>query len=115
MVRPIEGERYYLRILLMQVRKPTSFDDLKTMNCYLASSFKETAELRGFLQIDKGAEECLSEAVIYGMPQCLRQLFVVILVHCLPSNPQQLWTKFQPFLSKDIAVDSSLTENTVIT
>nr|XP_027118421.1 uncharacterized protein LOC113735625 [Coffea arabica] len=111
---PIEGERYYLRILLMHVRKPTSFDDLKTVNGYLASSFKEAAELRGFLQIDNGAEECLSEAILYGMPQCLRQLFAVILVHCSPADPQQLWSRFQPFLSEDIAADSSLSENEII-
>nr|XP_027071785.1 uncharacterized protein LOC113696591 [Coffea arabica] len=111
---PIEGERYYLRILLMHVRKPTSFDDLKTVNGYLASSFKEAAELRGFLQIDNGAEECFSEAVVYGMPQCLRQLFAVILVHCSPADLQQLWSRFRPFLSEDITADSSLSENEII-
>mgnify|MGYP004709518835 CR=1 FL=1 len=94
----------------MHIRKPTSFDDLKTVNGYLVSSFKEAAELRGLLQTNSGVEECLSEAVIYGMPQCLRQLFVVILVHYPPSNPQQLWTKFQPFFSEDIALDSSLNQ-----
>ncbi|XP_027122091.1 uncharacterized protein [Coffea arabica] len=91
---PIEGERYYLRILLMHVRAPTSFDDLKIVNGYLASSFKEAAELRGLLHIDNGAEECLSEAILYKMPQCLRQLFAVILVHCSPADPHKLWSKF---------------------
>nr|XP_027090441.1 uncharacterized protein LOC113711476 [Coffea arabica] len=79
-----------------------------------ASSFKEAAELRGLLHIDNGAEECLSEAILYKMPQCLRQLFAVILVHCSPADPHKLWSKFQPFLSEDIAADSSLSETEII-
>ena len=98
----------------MHVRKSTSFDDLKTVNGYLASSFKEAVELRGLRHVDNGAEECLSEAVVYGMPQCLRQLFTVILVHCSPADLQQLWSKFRPFLLEDIVADSSLSENEII-
>ncbi|XP_027177750.1 uncharacterized protein LOC113776901 [Coffea eugenioides] len=112
---PIEGERYYLRMLLMHVRRPTSFDDLKTVNGYLASSFKEAAELRGLLHIDNGAQDCLSEAIVYRMPQSLRQLFAVILVHCSPPDPQKLWSQFQPFLLEDIAADSSLSKDQIIT
>lgn len=44
---------------------------------------------------------------------CLRQLFAVILVHCSPTNPQQLWSNFQPYLSQDIATDSSLSQNQI--
>ncbi|XP_027126648.2 uncharacterized protein [Coffea arabica] len=112
---PIEGERYYLRMLLMHVRRPTSFDDLKTVNGYLTCSFKEAAQLRGLLHIDNGAQDCLSEAIVYRMPQSLRQLFAVILVHCSPPDPQKLWSQFQPFLSEDIAADSSLSKDQIIT
>ncbi|XP_027071833.1 uncharacterized protein [Coffea arabica] len=58
---PIEEERYYLRMLLMHVRKPTSFDDLKSADAHLASSYKEAAELRGLLQADNGFDVCLSK------------------------------------------------------
>ncbi|XP_071939107.1 uncharacterized protein [Coffea arabica] len=107
---PIEGERYYLRMLLMHVRRPKSFTDLKTVNGFIACSFKRAAEIRGLLQIDNGAEQCLSEAAIYKMPSSLRQLFAVILIYCPPSNPKNLWDKFYDSLSEDIAIQSFLSE-----
>ena len=50
----IEGERYYRRMLLMHVRKPISFDDLKSVDDYIASSYKEAAEAHGLLQVNNG-------------------------------------------------------------
>ena len=61
---PSEGERYYLRILLMHVRKPTSFTDLRTVNGRVCASFHEAADIMGLLQTDNAAELCLSEAVV---------------------------------------------------
>nr|XP_027083711.1 uncharacterized protein LOC113706012 [Coffea arabica] len=107
---PIEGERYYLRMLLMHVRRPKSFTDLKTVNGFIACSFKRAAEIRGLLQIDNGAEQCLSEAALYKMPSSLRQLFAVILIYCPPSNPKNLWDKFYDYLLEDIANQSFLSE-----
>ena len=91
---PSEGERYYLRILLMHVRKPTSFTDLRTVNGRVCVSFHEAADIMGRLQTDNAAELCLSEAVAYQMPNSLRQLFAAILVYCIPTNPAQLWLQF---------------------
>nr|XP_027098996.1 uncharacterized protein LOC113718280 [Coffea arabica] len=65
---PIEGERYYLRMLLMHVIKPTSFDDLKCVDGYISSTYKEAAKVRGLLQVNNGFDECLSEALVYNMP-----------------------------------------------
>ncbi|XP_071939291.1 uncharacterized protein [Coffea arabica] len=69
---PIEGERYYLRMLLMHVRKPTSFDNLKSVDGYISSTYKEATEVRGLLQVNNGFDECLSEALVYNMPSSLR-------------------------------------------
>ncbi|XP_071939154.1 uncharacterized protein [Coffea arabica] len=99
---PSEGERYYLRILLMHVRKPTSFTDLRTVNGRVCASFHEATDVMGLLQTDNAAELWLSEAVAYQMPNSLRQLFAAILVYCSPKNPAQLWLQFQDFLSEDI-------------
>ena len=41
---PTEGERYYLRLLLMNVRGPTSYEDLRTMNERCYTTFREAAE-----------------------------------------------------------------------
>ena len=41
---PTEGERYYLRMLLMHIPKPTSFNDLKIFNGEICHTFREAAE-----------------------------------------------------------------------
>ncbi|XP_071918027.1 uncharacterized protein [Coffea arabica] len=100
--RPTEGERYYLRMLLMDVRKPTSFQYLKVVNGYVCQTFKEAANLLGLLHSDNAAELCLQEASAYQMPSSLRQLFASILAYCTPTNPRELWLKYEDFLSEDI-------------
>ena len=98
---PIEGERYYLRLLLNHIKNPTSFEDLKTVDGVTASSFRESALLYGLLEYDNSLEQCLQEASLYQMPYTLRPLFATILVYCKPNNPKMLWNKFEIFLSED--------------
>ncbi|XP_070011365.1 uncharacterized protein LOC142161914 [Nicotiana tabacum] len=44
---PTEGERYYLRLLLMNVRAPKSFEDLLRVKEICCDTFRESAEKRG--------------------------------------------------------------------
>jgi ATP-dependent DNA helicase PIF1 len=46
MVSPNEGERYYLRLLLLHVKGACSYEDIKTVNDKIYSSFKEAAIAR---------------------------------------------------------------------
>ncbi|XP_027103066.1 uncharacterized protein [Coffea arabica] len=98
---PLEGERYFLRLLLLQVRAPTSYDDLKTVNGVHVTTFREAAVLRGYLESNNSQDECLEEAAVYHMPYSLRRLFATLLVYFTPSNPRSLWLKFEESLSKD--------------
>ena len=92
---PTEGERYYLRLLLNHIRGITSFEDLKTVNGVLTSSFRESALLHGLLKGDNNLTLCLQEASIYQMPYTLRRLFETILAYCEPDNPKKLWENFE--------------------
>nr|XP_027108912.1 uncharacterized protein LOC113728748 [Coffea arabica] len=107
-VHPTQGEKYYLRMLLMHVRGPKSYESLKHIGSRTASIFREAAEILGLLKIDDSAEQCLLEAVSFQMPYTLRHLFALILVYVLPPNPMLLWQKFEPYLSEDISKDKSL-------
>lgn len=40
----MEGEKFYLRVLLNHVKGPTGFDDLRTVNEITYQTFKEAAE-----------------------------------------------------------------------
>ncbi|CAH9123552.1 unnamed protein product [Cuscuta epithymum] len=48
-VNPMEGERYYLRLLLSNVRGPTSFVDLKSVGSDAMATYRAAAERLGLL------------------------------------------------------------------
>ncbi|KAG6726965.1 hypothetical protein I3842_02G107600 [Carya illinoinensis] len=75
---PFEGKRYYLRILLNHVRGPLLFDDLKIVDGAVIPTFREAATMHD-----------------------LRRLFATILVYCNPTNPRELWERFEQDMSDD--------------
>ncbi|CAI2201237.1 861_t:CDS:2, partial [Funneliformis geosporum] len=62
MIQPIEGKRYYLRILLIHVTGATSFDNLKTVNKQICRTFKKACTYLGLLQNNNKWNKCLYEA-----------------------------------------------------
>ena len=64
---PVEGEIYYLRLLLNHVRGPTSFEDLKIIGGVVASIFREAALLSGLLETNNSLDKCLEESSMYQM------------------------------------------------
>ncbi|GAA0175867.1 hypothetical protein LIER_28963 [Lithospermum erythrorhizon] len=61
-VNPVENERYYLRILLNNVRCPKSYDDLVIFYGVLSNTFQEAAYRRGLLHNDDDVEKTMEEA-----------------------------------------------------
>ncbi|CAL5441876.1 unnamed protein product [Camellia sinensis] len=110
---PAQGERYYLRLLLNNIRGPTSFESLRTINGRKAKTFREAALLYGLLQSDNNLEQCLEEAISYQMPYSLRRLFATILIHCAPNNPKQLWEKFKDYMAEDYAKTTNLSKQEI--
>ncbi|XP_075083234.1 uncharacterized protein LOC142166986 [Nicotiana tabacum] len=98
---PTEGERYYLRMLLMNIRGPKSYKDLLTVNGERCSTFRESVGL----QSDNSLLECMSEAASYQMPYSLRRLFATLLIYCNPTNPRQLWEQFEEHMSEDYTLN----------
>ncbi|XP_062114746.1 uncharacterized protein LOC133825867 [Humulus lupulus] len=98
---PFEGERYFMRILLDHVRGLMSFEDLRTVEGILAPIFCGAATMHGLLQRDNNLEDYLHEAYLYQMPSSLRRLFATILVYCNPTNPRDLWERFEEDMSID--------------
>ena len=86
-VSPLDRERYFLRMLLLKVPSPTSFEYLRTFEGILHPTFFDAAKARGLLADDEEWSRCLAEASVYRMPSILRQLFAVILTFCQPENP----------------------------
>jgi len=62
-VNPKDIERFYLRLLLLHVKGAKSYNDIKTVNGVLYSSFLNAAKAYNFIAADDEWDKCLSEAV----------------------------------------------------
>jgi hypothetical protein len=81
-VNPIEGERFYLRLLLMIVKGATGYNDLKTYNGITYGTFKEACAARGLLQDDNEWYAAFNEARNWATAPQLRNLFITLLAYC---------------------------------
>ena len=101
-VSPMEGERFFLRMLLTAVRGPTSFEDLKTHNGMPYESFKDAAVARGLIENDVEYNNCMAEAKTFRSAPQLRHLLVVLMVYCNPGNLRLLFDTHYDGLSEDL-------------
>ena len=100
-VGPKEGERFYLRMLLLYVPGARNFIDLRTINGVTVETFKEACKLKHLLDDDSEWENTLSEASNFQMPRELRALFAMICCHSEPINPLQLWLNYKTYMTED--------------
>lgn len=100
-VHPNNSECFYLRLLLHEVRGPTSFEALKTVNGVLNPTFQAACKMLGLLEDDHNWHSTLEEAALLQSPAKMRDLFSVMLVFCQISDPLALWEDFKEYLSED--------------
>ena len=101
-VSPRQGESYYLRLLLHEVKGPQNFDDLKRVSGTLCQTFREACQRRGLMEDDNHLKMALEEAASCRSPCALRSLFVMILTACKPANPLSLWLLHCDSMTEDI-------------
>ncbi len=94
------GERLYLRMLLLNVPGATSWEYLRTTRHGTPEAqewptFKEACRARGLLQDDAEWERCLTEAASFASAMSLRGLYATLLAYNDVNNPKALWEKFQ--------------------
>jgi hypothetical protein len=101
LANPAEGERFYLRILLSNVKGSTSFEDLRTVNGEEYATFRKAALERGLIDNDDSLSLCLTEASVFQFPVALRRLFATIMIFCEPGDINKLWNDHYEALSED--------------
>ena len=109
-----EGERYFLRLMLLHQRGCTSFQSVRTVENIVYGTYREAASAFGLLQDDTEWNRALEEAAVYQIPRCLRQLFATICVFCNPSDPMTLWKTHLHKLCEDFTkhgLDENAAEN----
>ena len=94
-ISPRAGELFYLRLLLCYRKCPKSFLDLRTVNSAVYETFKLAANATGLLDNDDYLRKALIEANNRIPQYRMRRLFAVLLYHCEPQDPKQLWEEFK--------------------
>jgi hypothetical protein len=92
-VNLVEGERFYLRMLLMIVKGATSYEDIKTYNSILYQTFKEACAARGLLSDDNEWYKAFDEVVNWATSSQLRYLFVTMLIFCNLQGEKNFYNK----------------------
>ncbi|KAK6031188.1 hypothetical protein OSTOST_02663 [Ostertagia ostertagi] len=100
-VSPRDTERYSLRILLLNTKGKTSFEDLRTIDGTMHANFVDAAKAAGFLDDDRYLRQSLHEAVQYQSAATTRSFFVCLLCFCDVVNAQDLWDEFAESMSDD--------------
>lgn len=102
-IHPRNQELYHLRLLLLNVKGATSFDDLKTVNGIMRKSFTDAAIALNLVNNDVQWYECLEDVLINETYSQCRFIFSTILIHCNPvlSSALDIWLRFKERLSTD--------------
>uniref|UniRef100_A0A7E4URS8 ATP-dependent DNA helicase n=1 Tax=Panagrellus redivivus TaxID=6233 RepID=A0A7E4URS8_PANRE len=100
-VSPKDAERFYLRIMLLNVPGATDFEALKTVDGVAYPTFYLAAVAAGFLVSDDEYDKCLTECAAYAMPPQLRALFAFIVSNCEVHNESELWNKYKRHMVDD--------------
>jgi len=89
-VHPNMVECYFLRLLLVNVVGPRSFEDMQTVNGHLSVTYREACEHLCLLENDAHWDSSLHDASIASSPHQIRMLYAIIISTCFPSNPIEL-------------------------
>ncbi|GFU70859.1 ATP-dependent DNA helicase [Trichonephila clavipes] len=81
--------------LLINVRGPISFQDLRTVNGQLCATYRQACQELNLLENDEHWDTALADASNTARPQQIRTLFAIILTTCFPSNPKKIFGKIQ--------------------
>ncbi|EFN61253.1 Uncharacterized ATP-dependent helicase YHR031C, partial [Camponotus floridanus] len=101
-VHPRNDECFYLRLLLVNVRGPNSFQFLRTVDGELCATYREACQRLHLLEDDVHWDHTLADAVISSTSQQIRSLFAIIISTCFPSSPYNLWNKYKDNMAEDI-------------
>jgi hypothetical protein len=96
-----DKERFYLRLLLHNVRGPTCFDSLRIYNNVFHNNYEEAAIARGLADDNTEYFSCMAEAARSQHPSQLRSLYATILAVGHLRDPLRLWQVERDHMSED--------------
>ena len=97
LVNPKDQQRYFIRLLLLHVKRATSFENLRTVNCVIRPTFYEAAVAKRLVNEDEEWDRCLKEATQVQFPTAFCGLFSFICIYYNPINARELYEKYKVF------------------
>ena len=95
-------ECFCLRLLLHNIRGPTSFKYLKTIGNNTYDTFAKVCNVLGLLENDQHWINTLDDAKLFLSPRKMRMLFAIMIASCGLSDPKGLWDTFKYSMTEDI-------------
>ena len=96
-VNPVAGDTFFMRMLLHHdhCRGKTSFEHmLQLPSGQICETYQEVCCKLGLLKDDKEWHRILEESAATRMCPQIRELFIIILIFCQPSNARALFDEF---------------------
>jgi hypothetical protein len=82
------------------------FTALRTDNGQICETFREACQRMGLLEDDAQRDATMTESTLDQSPVKLRNLFVLSLITCGPSNPEQFWDSYKKPLTEDFLLQA---------
>ncbi|XP_044582624.1 uncharacterized protein LOC123263704 [Cotesia glomerata] len=101
-LNPRHTECFYLRLLLVNVTGPSSFQDIRKVNGQQYPTYKDACLALGLLEDDNQWECMLAEAALNCTAIQIRLLFAIVLTTCFPARAQILWENHKDSMTDDI-------------
>lgn len=97
-VGPTAGKRFYFCTLLMVVKGPRSFDDIKTVDNETVKPFMKPVFDEDYWKMTENG------SYASRMPLMFKQVpsFTTLLLFCSPTQPNILWLHFQDKICDDL-------------
>ena len=99
---PSCGERYYLRLLLINISGSRSFDDIMEIDGHQCATFKEACVKLHLIDDDKEWTKCFDEAILFSSGYHLRNLLFTALTFGGLVDPPNIWNKYKDSICDDL-------------
>ena len=101
-----QGEKHYLRLMLLHVRGASSFADLKTVHGIERPTFKEAAEVLGLLHDDREVERAILEAAQFSHASHIRGMVAFLLGAGEMNEPGRILEEYMEVLAEDFLYEA---------
>ena len=97
-----QRERFFLRMLLLTVKCPKGFEDLKTIEGEVCPTYEAACAKMGLTENDNEIYDTMNEAVDRTFGAHLIHMFTTILLYCKPQRPGDFYEKYKTELCRHL-------------